>query len=205
MRKVLLIGDSPISMSPYILSYIEVFEKHNIPYELIFWNKTLEDVSQLPKEYIPYNYAHDNTMPSWKKIFKIYSFARFAKKHIREKDYAYIVVFTIAHAVFFHPFLEHKYKGRYIFDIRDHSPLCKIGFIRCVIKKLISDSAFTVLSSRGFLRWLPCVEEKKIVISHNITISALERTHSLFCYLSDNQWNGSGGASYNRADKGFYR
>lgn len=174
-KKVLLVGDSPISMSPYILSYIEVFEKHNIPYDLIFWNKTMEDVSQLPTEYIPYNYAHDNTMSGWKKIFKIYGFARFAKKHIRENDYAYIVVFTIAHAVFFYPFLGLKYKGRYIFDIRDHSPLCKIGFIRSIIKKLVSDSAFTVLSSRGFLRWLPYIDEKKIVITHNITLTALER------------------------------
>lgn len=174
LKKVLLIGDSPISMSPYILSYIEVFDKHNIPFELVYWNKTLEDVSQLPKEYIPYNLAHDNIIPGWKKFFKIFKFTRFVKQYIKSHNYAYIVTFTIAHSVFLYPLLERKYKGRYVFDIRDYSPLCRLSIINIIIKKLIQHSAFTVLSSRGFLRWLPNIEEKKIVISHNTTISAIE-------------------------------
>lgn len=179
MRKVLLLGDSPISMSPYIMSYIEVFERRNIPYELVYWNKTMEDVSKLPDNYIPYNHAHDNMMARWKKLFKIYGFARFAKKRLKQNDYSYVVVFTIAHAVFFYPLLEKEYKGRYVFDIRDHSPMCKVGVIRRILKKLIDNSAFTVLSSRGFLRWLPYVNEDKLVISHNTTIGSINR------YLED--------------------
>ena len=175
MKPVLLIGDSPISMSPYIMSYIEVFEKNGIPYELVYWNKTMEDTSHLPNNYIAYNRAHDNAIAGWKKIFRISGFARFVKKRMRSNDYAYAVVFTIAHAFFFYPFITRKYKGKYVFDIRDHSPLCRLPFVSEIIKKLIDNSAFTVLSSKGFLRWLPCIDAEKIVIAHNTTLTAVNK------------------------------
>ncbi len=160
-------------MSPYIMSYIEVFEKNGIPFELVYWNKTMEETSHLPNNYIPYNRAHDNSTAGWKKIFRIYGFARFVKKRMRSNEYAYAVVFTIAHALFFYPFITSRYKEKYVFDIRDHSPLCGLPFASRIIKRLVDNSAFTVLSSRGFLRWLPYIDDEKIVIAHNTTLAAV--------------------------------
>lgn len=167
MKKVLLIGDSPVSMSPYIQAYINIFEDNNIPYELVFWNKTLENVANLPETFIPYNKAHDICSSGWKKVLMISGFVQFAKRRMNSNEYAYVVVFTIAHAIFLYSYLAKHFKGRYVFDIRDHSPLCKSSFCNFIVKKLIENSALTVLSSRGFLRWLPATENDKIVIVHN--------------------------------------
>jgi len=173
MKPVLLIGGAPISMSPYILSYMEIFDKNHIPYELIYWNKTMEDTSNLPKNYTPYNHAHDNSMANWKKFFKIYQFASFSKKLMKKKEYAYVVVFTIGHACFLASYLRRKYHNRFIFDIRDYSPFCSVKYLKKKIFNLINDSAFTVISSKGFLGWLPQFPESKYIVAHNTNIESI--------------------------------
>ncbi len=173
MKKVLLIGDSSINMSPYIRTYIEVFENNKVPYDFVYWNKLMDDTSQLPDNFIPYNSAHDIRSVGWKKVLKILGFARFAKRQMRHSKYSSVVVFTIAHAVFLYPYLCRNYKGRYVFDIRDHSPMCNLPLANLILERLIEGSAFTVLSSKGFLQWLPKGNEEKFVISHNTTIQAL--------------------------------
>lgn len=167
MKPVLLIGDSPVGDSPYISSYIEILENNNIPYELVYWNRHLDSIKQLPGNYIPYNCYTEIMYPNWKKMIKIWGFARFAKKQMQSKRYAYVVVFTIAHAVFMYSTLKKYYKGKYIFDIRDYSPMCDVEFIKKIITKLIEYSSFTAVSSAGFLRWLPKGAKFRYVIAHN--------------------------------------
>lgn len=167
MKKVLLIGDSPLSDSPYIRSYMEVLEQNNIPYDLLFWNRHLDGTEQLPENYIPYNRFTDNRYPFWKRLYNIWMFARFASKWMSKNDYVYVVVFTIAHAIFMYRALQNQYKKRYVFDVRDYSPLCKIGYFRRIVERLVKHSAFTVVSSIGFLKWLPQGDNYQYVVSHN--------------------------------------
>lgn len=53
MKKILLIGDSPVNDSPYIQSYIEVYERNGIAYDLLFWNRHLDSTEELPDNNIP--------------------------------------------------------------------------------------------------------------------------------------------------------
>lgn len=173
-KRVLLIGDSPISDSPYIRSYIEVLDNNQIPFDLLFWNRHLDSTEQLPVNYIPYNYYTDNNYPSWKRLFNIWSFARFASKLISNYKYAYVVVFTIAHAIFMSNTLKKKYYKNYILDIRDYSPLCKIAYFHKRLERIIGNSAYTVVSSAGFLRWLPNNGAYNYIVAHNTTKSMLD-------------------------------
>lgn len=174
MKKVLLIGDSPLNDSPYIRSYIEVLEQNNIPYDLLFWNRHLDSTEQLPENYISYNLFTDNKYPFWKRLYNIRKFARFASKWICKNDYAYVVVFTIAHAIFMRHTLQKKYQTKYVFDIRDYSPLCKIGYFRKQLERVVGNSAYTVVSSAGFLRWLPNNGKCRYVLAHNTTKGMLD-------------------------------
>lgn len=175
MKKVLLIGDSPLSDSPYIMSYMEVLEQNNIPYDLLFWNRHLDSTELLPGNYIPYNRFTDNKYPFWKKVIKINGFARFVKKHLATNEYCYVVVFTIANAVFMSSVLRKRYKRRYVFDIRDHSPLCKIGIIQRIIDRLVENSSFSVVSSAGFLHWLPKGDKYRYIVAHNTTMGMIDK------------------------------
>lgn len=175
MKKILLVGDSPLSDSPYIRSYIEVFEQNAIPYELLFWNRHLDSTKDLPTNHIPYNRFTDNNFPFWRRLLNIWRFARFVSKRLHENDYACVVVFTIAHAVFMNRSLKKRYKKRYVFDIRDYSPLCKIGLFCRIVNRLVENSAFTVVSSAGFLRWLPYGERFNYLVAHNTTKGMIEK------------------------------
>lgn len=175
MNKILLIGDSTINDGPYMQSYIELFERNGIAYDLLFWNRNLDSMDKLPDNHISYNCFTDNKYAYWKKIFKIAGFARFAGARMKKNDYAYVVVFTITQAVFMYYTLRRHYKGRYIFDIRDYSPMCKVGILRKVINRLIAYSSFTVVSSAGFLRWLPIGEQYHYLVAHNTTKGMLEK------------------------------
>lgn len=174
MRKVLLIGDSPLSDSPYIRSYIEVFERNNIPHDLLFWNRHLDNTEQLPENFIPYNRYTDNKYPYWKRLWNIWDFARFASRWMSKNNYACVVVFTIAHAIFMSHAIQKKYYKKYVLDVRDYSPLCKIGYFRKRLEQIIENSAYTVISSAGFLRWLPNRDTYRYVVTHNTTKSMLD-------------------------------
>lgn len=174
MKKVLLIGDSPLGDSPYIRSYIEVMEQNNIPYDLLFWNRHLDKTEQLPGNYILYNRYTDNKYPYWKRLWNIWGFARFASRWMSKNDYAYVVVFTIAHAVFMSHTLQKKYNKNYVLDVRDYSPLCEIEYFRKRLERIIDNSAYTVVSSAGFLRWLPNSGAYRYVVAHNTTKSMLD-------------------------------
>ena len=172
MKRVLLIGDSHIDYAPYIKNYTDLLEQSNIPFHLLFWNR-YSDYVDLPDNYISYNQFTEDRYPLWKKGVKVLGFARFVKKHLKRNDYAYVVVFTIVHALFLYPYLNRHYSGRFIYDIRDYSPICRIGFLKIIMGRLITHSAFTVTSSAGFLKWLPSNKECRYIVSHNINYALL--------------------------------
>lgn len=174
MKKVLLIGDSPIGDGPYVGSYIEILEKNNIPYDLLFWNRHLVKIDSLPSNYIPYNCYTDIRYPSWRRVLKIIGFTRFAKRQMIKTDYAFIVVFTIAYTVFLNKALLKYYGGRYIFDIRDYSPIYGMKVFHNVVNKLIENSSLTVVSSAGFLKWLPRGDRYRYQVAHNTNLRMIK-------------------------------
>ncbi len=172
MSNILLIGDSFYSYSPYIKNYIEVLEHSGIQYDYLYWNWSLENTSDNPKNYIAYNKFKRTKSPFWKKAINLYFFSRFVRKHLKNNHYSCVVVFTIAHALFLQNVLKKHYHNRYLFDIRDYSPILRIHLFRHLIKKLICNSAYTIISSNGFLSWLPDVKGKYL-IDHNTNANYL--------------------------------
>jgi hypothetical protein len=56
-------------------------------------------------------------------------------------------------------------QNRYIFDIRDYSPLLRIPFTKNILAKLLKNSYGNVISSEGFKNWLPL--NYKYIVAHN--------------------------------------
>lgn len=167
MKNLIIIGAMP-NMSPYIYSYIKIFKKNNISYDVICWNRNSDCREELPDNYILYNKPSDIKKPFWKKLFDLYGYASFIREKCNNSNYNLVIVFTIAAGVFLQSFLKKEYKGRYIFDIRDYSPIMNNLFFQIKTEKMIEHSVFTVVSSKGFLRWLPQKEKYHYVVTHNI-------------------------------------
>lgn len=179
MKKILLISGAMPHYAPYVSSYIEIFNKHNIEFDLVCWNRNLDVIEKIPANHIVYNKSGDIRKPNWKKLIDLYGFSRFVKKHICKGCYARVIVFTISECIFLQKYLQNHFDKNYIFDIRDYSSLLKINFFRRKTEKMIEHSVFTVLSSAGFLKWLPIGNSYSYCVTHNTSVSILEKMRNI--------------------------
>ena len=159
-----LIIPSSLKYAPFVKYYMTEYDKANIDYEVLSWNKQgfEEDV------------AHSFTYKKGKikilnKIFGYLKYVNWVKRICRERKYDRLIVFTLVPAVFLKDFLTKEYKGRYYLDIRDDSPLRKIMPDR--MKKVILGAAEIIASSFEFQKWIG----REFVISHNADIEQVEK------------------------------
>lgn len=172
-NKTLIITASMVHRTPHVEMYINIFNKFGVEYDVVVWNRKGDIVEELPSNYILYNNPTYDLYPSWRKVVDNWKFSKYIKKKIQKEQYSSVVVIDIITAVFFYSFLIKDFKHKYIFDIRDYSPICNIKIGQWIVKKLIDNSFRTVISSRGFKKWLP--DRDDYIISHNIDYSTLLR------------------------------
>ena len=172
MKKLLFILPALPDYEPYVFNYFRIAEENTISYDVVCWNRKGEKI-ELPDNYFVYQHPTNDAYPKLKKISEIYGFYLFVRKTIRGKKYQTVFTFTIADTVFFTPLLTHKYKGRYVFDIRDYSPMIKNRLFYTRIKRLFRYSACNVISSEGFKAWLP--GQYKYIVCHNIDIEKIKQ------------------------------
>ena len=69
-----------------------------------------------------------------------------------------------------------KYNKEYIIDIRDYSPVYRLGICKWFIDRALSHSYTNCISSVGFKSWLP--KELSYVLSHNVCKELLKLEES---------------------------
>jgi len=159
MVGLIFCGD--LKYCPYIKRYIERIEKKNIDYKVYFWNRSNFSLN-LPENYI---YFEKYSKLSKSKINKLYDFILFRnwiKKKIKKDKPSHIIVLSTLSGIILGKTL-YSNPGKYIFDIRDYSyeHIAPFYFIE---KKIIYNSYFTAISSKGFKSFLPKYD---YVIAHN--------------------------------------
>lgn len=161
MTKFAIIVSNRIEKCPYVGNYTKIFNKEHIEYDIICWNR--ENEYESSSEKIVFNYYSPESTKLSKKILDYRKFKAFVGEYLKKRQYDYLIVHDMVLAVFLFKELKRK-KFKYIFDIRDYSPI--YPFTRGLIKKIIHNSLFTTISSPGYLKWLPSNEE--YVLDHNI-------------------------------------
>ena len=159
MIALVFCGD--LKYCPYIKRYIERLEKHSIPYKVYFWNRSGFNLD------LDGNYCFFNERASLDsgKLNKIKAFLHFKKwiiNVIKEERPSKIIVLSTLTGILMNRLLQ-KYSTKYIFDIRDYS-YEHIPFYYHREKRIIENSAFTAISSKGYKSFLPMHD---YVISHN--------------------------------------
>lgn len=153
---------------PYLDKYEQTLRRMQIPYQSILWDRSADGKtteSEDRTELVIHRAVRSGV------IGKILGFLRWrkeAKKLLRSRQYAGLVILTTHPAVLLSSFLKRKYKNRYVFDIRDYTQE-KYSLYRRLVMSLVDKSALTTISSKGFLRFLD--PHIKIVPNHNITFS----------------------------------
>ncbi|MRX38747.1 hypothetical protein GJU43_05640 [Flavobacterium sp. LC2016-23] len=163
--KIGIILSGNIESQPYLSYYTDVFDEMNIDYDYIGWDRDNEN----PQTYNNHKVISINVKGSiknnnFRKIYDYWIFAKRVKEHLNKNNYDFLLVHTIVNAVFLKNYLLKKFSSKFIYDIRDYSPI--YPFVKKSVKKLINKSLFTVVSSEGFLEWLPI--NSQIILSHNV-------------------------------------
>ena len=168
--KVALILATNVEKSPYIQYYIDVYKEKNIDVEVILLNRDKHVLNEeFPYKIHSCDIIAKETASCVRKIYDYFRYSRFVRRILKQSDYSQIIVFTIANAVFLSYYLLSYYKKKYIFDIRDYSPLVK--YTVPIIRRLLNNSALNCFSSPGFRSWLPACD---YVICHNARRKSLD-------------------------------
>ncbi|MCM3610488.1 hypothetical protein M4S82_04440 [Planococcus sp. MERTA32b] len=160
--KIALVCPSNMLFMPYVRNYTKVLDDSGIEYDVINWDRNGTEERNNPLKF------RDNKTALQRGFIDYVKFRNFALRILKKNDYDKIIVFGIQLSYFLKSYLLKEKKGDYILDIRDHNKILKAYDIR----KVVEGSAYTVLSSPGFKKWLP--DSEKYLISHNTTIDKVE-------------------------------
>lgn len=170
-KKVLILCGAELEKAPYVLPYIELLKQNSVPFDVLC-QKSQMAVDVAGENVIGFGNKYDANAPGWKKFLMMLEQARIAKRVIRKNGYSKVIVFTAQKGLFLSWFLKKNYSRQYVLDIRDHTPLLRIPFCNKLLKSVIDNSAYTVISSAGFKRWLP--ESDKYIVCHNTSFEMIE-------------------------------
>lgn len=153
--KVAIVIFNNLFRCPYALTYANYFDKHGIDYRIIEFDRSGEADCRC----ISIQWEQNKS--------KIHNFLHFRKevKRLLKNNFDFVAVLTTIPGVLLCSFLNRCFSGKYIIDIRDYTLESHFLF-RCIEKKLITKSRLSVISSPGFINFLP---KNKYVLCHNLS------------------------------------
>lgn len=161
MIGIIFIGD--LKYCPYLSKYTESLEKNNIEFEVLYWNREASN-NKVPENYISYIKKSKLNKSQQAKFKDFIGYKLWLNRKLKETKYDKLIILSTLTGMLTFEFLLKKYKNKYIFDIRDYSYEHNKAFY-FIEKKLIQNSYFTCISSKGFENFLP--QEQNYLIVHN--------------------------------------
>lgn len=159
MISIIFCGD--IRYCPYLTRYTDRFQNPNADYEVLFWNRAGLELD-VPANYKYYDSPSAEDLGKVQKLVDFLGFRKWVKKQLKQSKPNGIIFLSTLSAVLLWDVAK-KFNNHYVFDIRDYS-YENIGLFKKIENKIIINSYFTAISSKGFKAFLP---EHEYVIAHN--------------------------------------
>lgn len=161
-----------IRYAPYLKKYTDVLEAQNQDFEIIYWDRlnSEDNTDGIPTKV--FNYSSDLNKSKISKLKDFYKYRQFIVKNIKSNKYEKLIILTTLTGVLLTDLLLKDYKGKYVLDIRDYSFERNVLYKK-LIGKLVENSYFTAISSKGFLNFLP--QSNKYIIAHNYRDEDIEQ------------------------------
>ncbi|KJQ57800.1 capsular biosynthesis protein [Streptococcus cristatus] len=159
MKKICIITMGNIYLVPYLQTYLSQI---NHPVSIIYWDRA--NLNETYKDNDIYRFQHKFATKT-DKILGYCRYRKFIKKILLDQEFDVVILLQTLSALLLHDILLKKFKHQFIVDIRDYTyEDNKIIF--AIEKKLLSNSAMNIVSSEGFLKFLP--KDIDYEIAHNI-------------------------------------
>lgn len=169
--KISIIAFNDMIKCPYIKPYVEICKANDLDYEIIFFNRSGDVFDQSNQKIKPISWN-----PNHHKLGNFYHFAKDVIKYLTRNPSDFIIVLTTIPAVMLSNFLVKNYKGKYLVDIRDYTHEDKLPFYM-LEKKVVRNSAMNVISSPGFVNFLP---KAKYYLCHNVNEAYRKASNRVF-------------------------
>lgn len=171
MIGIIFIGD--INKEPYVDKYIDLLNQNNVDFEIIMWSRFGKVIKRKNyKNAHIFTYSQNKYAHKLLKLLGFIKFSKFIKKIIKRNKYDKLIILTTLTALLCYKLLKKKYKNRYIFDFRDLS-YENLKLYKKIVDKIILNSYFTCISSRGFEKVLTKYD---YVMAHNFRYSDLKNS-----------------------------
>jgi len=155
--RIALICPSNRLYMPYVENYSEIIREYNVNQVIINWDRF---GSELEHEYT----YRDLKTGHRRNVFDYWKYSEFVIRKLDDLSPDKVVVFGLQLGAFLNRPLLSRFASNYILDIRDYNRIIRLWSPL----ELIENSFMTVVSSPGYLEWLP--PSDRYAINHNTRI-----------------------------------
>lgn len=134
------------------------------PFDIIYWDRCNITESCGAKNYYMYNGSLKMDAGKVEKFCKYIGFVGYVQKILKEHTYDKLIIFPTQMGWLIQGKLCQKYRGKYVFDIRDYAGE-KNKIIACMTGRLVNNAGVCSITSPAYQAFLP---PKQFIISHNI-------------------------------------
>lgn len=165
--KVAMVLGASLGMLPWNYFYLDELMKNGCEVTVISWNREGIGNEGIDKRIVLKEYTEriDNSIHKIRKIGPFRRFRKYAAAILKENDFDLVIISTLQISMLFYDLLRHKYRRKYIYDVRDPWIEGK-KFIRRISNQIVKNSVITFISSEAYKRWLP--KDSRIVVTHNV-------------------------------------
>ena len=160
--RICIVTTRTINDSPCLDKYKNIIDR---PYDIIYWAKGEKDRECGATNVFKYEGVVPTEGGKIQKILHYLKFTRFVKKIIRNNQYEKLIIYPTQMAWMIRGLLKGKYKGKYLYDIRDY-----VGEDNKIIGKLtaeaVNNAGLCSITCPAYRKFLP--DRNDYVISHNI-------------------------------------
>lgn len=164
-QRIAIVLPANVWFCPFVNIYTQILDEYGINYDIINWDKAgNESLASI-------SYKDNVGNSSLSKLLGYWRFSKFIKKNLKHNNYDKVIVFSSQIGIFCSNFLKKHYPTKYIFDFRDLS-IEQRRIFKTSFKRLLNNSYRNVISSPGFIKYLPSGNE--YIISHNFIVSEVK-------------------------------
>lgn len=166
--KVALITPANLWYCPFVKIYSRAFDSLSIEYDIITWCRD-EKLEEGCIQFV------NQRKGKFGKVLAYFDFISFIKKTIKTNKYDRLVIFTSQLCILLLPYLNQKFKKKYIVDYRDLS-VEQMTILKPLFKNVLKNSFANFISSPGFIKCLPTGID--YLQSHNFVIDNVKEALS---------------------------
>ena len=166
MKKVLIVDTVSYERATYIKLYEKILKEKNVAYDLFLWDRDHDKAFEKKDNMFIFHKQCPFGGSKIKKIIPMLLYQLKLREVIKKYNYTHLILIDSLAPVMIHDLVLTDYRGKYILDIRDYT-YEKYSSYKKIMMKLVDNSYFTCISSKGFKRFLD--SSLKYVYSHNIS------------------------------------